>query len=261
MNGHYNNTLDDLLLAGDLAGCLAELDWHARQRQGRDFNFVALYASTSVLRSPLLPQVVREAYLRRLRLGWAYSTDGEVDALLAYQRGRTDARERFTFGVTEYEPQASGRSYAGFTALLERNGAALRAAGLRSVAYANWLANDFWPTLVRHVDEVLLHCYLPSSRMNAVKIWEYVADDDEGHDRLVRLGAAAEAAGLLVRVTPLWSSEPSFALDYFKANRFEAPVALFLSRYDVLATPAMQRHLVVGDGFTFVSRYSRQARP
>jgi hypothetical protein len=97
--------------------------------------------------------------------------------------------------------------------------------------------------------------------MTADVIWNYLANDSADHDRLVRIAAAAASQRRVVEVVPLFSCEPTFAYDYYKANAWSAPRDLFLQKWDALATAEMKRHVIVGDVFTFVSKYARQIKP
>lgn len=262
MNGFYNNTLDDFLAASDAAGATAELDWAQRQLIGTDWNHHALYCATSLLSKSLTPGVVRSAYQRRLRLGLAYSTTKEVDALLTYNTKQTDPACRLTFGVTEYEPYQSGQSYDYMTALLEANAPRLRAAGLQSRIYCGWMKSDYWPTLVAHADDLLVHCYLSSANMaKGTAIWSYLCADSGGYNRLPRIAAAAKAAGKIQRVTLLFSCEPTFGYSYYQTAPWTAPRDLFLQQWASKATAEMKQWLVVGDVTTFVSKYARQCKP
>lgn len=262
MNGFYNNTFDDFLASGDTAGATAELNWAQRQLIGTDWNHHALYCATSLLGKSYTPSLVKAAYNRRLRLGLAYSTSKEVDGLLNYNSRQTDPFARLTFGVTEYEPYQTGQSYEYMTQLLETNAPRLRAAGLQSRIYCGWMKNDYWPTLVKHADDLLVHCYLSSSNMaKPTAIWNYLCADSSGFNRLPRIAAAAKAAGKIQRVTLLFSCEPTFGYTYYQTNSWTAPRDLFLQQWATKATAEMKQWLVVGDVTTFVTKYARQCKP
>lgn len=255
MNSWYNNTFDDTVAANPTAS-RADIDWMNRNRfNPNQTQYANLYISTNLIRNTNLPDLIKYGYSRNIKFGICYSQTSEVDAMLAYNAGTTiTIDEKLWYAVTELEPYNTG-DYAGMTSKMQYVYPKMRAAGLRHGVYMGWPTQTYWETIVQNCDFINLHCYRPSASMTAIGIWGYVQE---------RLGFIAEACRKLnkiMEINILYSCEPSFAYDYFKANRWTSAHQLFLSEYNAKATNDMKRFLIVDDFSMFVSKFGKEIKP
>jgi hypothetical protein len=255
MNSWYNNTFDDTV-ATDPAKSRADVDWMNTNR----FNlyqtqFANLYISSSLVRNTNFPDLIKYGYGKNIKFGVAYSETSQVDNMLAYNSGSSiTIDKKLWFAVTELEPYNTG-DYAGMTAKMEYAYPRLKAAGLKHGVYMGWPTQDYWSTIVKNCDFINLHCYRTSNSMTASSIWGYV------QERLGFIATACKNLNKIMEINIIYSCEPDFAFDYFKANKWTSAHQLFLSEYNTKATTDMKRFLVVDDFSIFVTKYGKQIKP
>lgn len=252
MNTIYNNTLDDTVSTNP-ALSRADVDYMVRNRFNELPMYGTLYIANSLVRHANFPGIVSYAYGKGLKLGIAYSSDGEIDNMLNYNKVQTVDKKLY-FAVTEIEPYNTG-DYAGMTARMQYAYPKLKAMGLRHLVYMGWPTDSYWATIVANCDEINLHCYLPTTRMTASGIWGYVKG------RLALIAAAAKAQNKFMPVNIIYSCEPAFAYDWFKKKNWYDAHALFLSQYNQLASTVMKQQLDVRGMSVFVSKYMKQVKP
>ncbi len=266
MNFIYDQTARNLL--SNTSQLISLADWHARNRFSPDWTGVSHYISTGlsgIKRASFRDHVIR-LYQNKIVSGLAYSSNSEIDGVLAYNAAQSDMRARIRFATTEFEPYRVTDGYALYQALLERNAPLLRAAGIYHIAYQGWPEKSFWPVIVANTDEIALHCYLPSSRMTGQHMYNFLNLDEGRHFRLDSIAAAAQKLGRPVKVTILFSCEDNtqpqeFAFSYFQANPWTRPLQEFLAYYQANAAKTTQNSLIITDMALFGSKWAMKAKP
>lgn len=251
MNGHYNNTLRDVI--GNLTAAKADIDWMARNFISTAPNVATLYG-TSQISNANFPIIAKYAADKKIRLGKAYSAESELDAVIAFNNRQTDPAIKFTHVVTEYEPYRDARGYDYLTNLYKNNAARLKAAGLKVVTYMGWPMDSYWGMIVKYSDEINLHCYRTPAQMTKSKVWDYV----EG--RLKLIAAAAKAQNKVMPVNILYSSEAAFAGDWYKTHTFWNGHQLFMQGWDSWATADMKTWLRATNCYVFVTKESKKVK-
>lgn len=255
MNSWYNNTFDDTV-ATDASKSRLDIDWMNTNRfYVNEAQYANLYISSSLVQNANFPALVSYAYGKNIKFGLAYSQTSQIDTLLNYNAGtNTTIDKKLWYAVTELEPYNTG-DYAGMTTKMQYAYPKLKAAGLRHGVYMGWPTASYWETIVANCDFINLHCYRASTSMTASGIWGYV------QERLGLIAAACKALGKIMEVNIIYSCEPAFAYDYYKANKWTSGHQLFLSEYNTKATLDMKRFLVVDDFSIFVTKYGKEIKP
>jgi hypothetical protein len=106
MNTIYNNTLDDTVSTNPTLS-RADVDYMVRNRFNELPMYGTLYIANSLVRHANFPGIVSYAYGKGLKLGIAYSSDGEIDNMLNYNKVQTVDKKLY-FAVTEIEPYNTG---------------------------------------------------------------------------------------------------------------------------------------------------------
>lgn len=236
----YDNTTDDNLLAPPVS-------WMSKNKSTSNI----LYISNSKVNDRNFPSVVKKYMDAGIELGIAYSSDSEVDNLIAYNK--KNPNYKLKFAVTEYEDYNTGdQTY--YANLLKNNSAKLWANGLKSLAYQGWSLQ--YDKIVKYTDELLLHSYRTSAQM-------IVKDDSYNYckKRLAAYAAEAKLQGKKYPFSVIFSCEPTFGMDYFKKNSWDSAYNAFLTSYNALATSTMKQWLVPSGGVIFVSKYALQSKP
>lgn len=253
MNSWYNNTLDDTV-ATSVSATKQDVDWmNANRFDANKTQYANLYIASSLVKNANFPSIAEYAYGKNIKLGLAYSATSQVDTLLAYNTGKTIG-QKLWYGVTEIEPYNTG-DYTGMTNILKYSYPKLNAAGLLNVVYMGWPTDSYWATIVQYCDQINLHCYRTTAQMTPSLIWGYVKG------RLELIAQAAKAQNKIMPVNIIYSCEPTFAYDYFKANTWASAQAMFLSQYAANASATMKQYLTVYDFSVFVSKYGKQIKP
>ena len=254
MKSWYNNTFDDTV-ATSATITKGDIDWMIRNRlHPTDLQYVNLYISDSLVRHSNTPGLISYAFQNGLRMGRAYSAISEIDTMLTYNSQRPTVSEKLWFAVTELEPYNTG-DYAGMTQKIQAVYPRLKAAGLKHVIYMGWPTDTYWDTIVANCDEINLHCYRPSTSITPSGTYGYVSG------RLALIAACCKARNKVMKVNLIYSCEPSFSWDYFKANPWSGAHALFLTEYAAKATSDMKSYLLVNDFSIFVTKYAKQIKP
>lgn len=253
MNTWYNNTFDDTVASNPDAS-KRDIDWTVQNRFNSRPQYSTLYISSSLLSNPNFKMLMGYAFSKGLMHGMAYSSKGEVDAMLAYNAGKTWGNQRLFYATSELEPYNTG-DYAGMTDKIKYAYPKLKAAGMKHQIYMGWPDDAYWSTIVEYCDEINLHCYRKSADMTVSGIWGYV------RNRLGLIAAAAKAQNKPMVLNIIYSNEPDFAFDWFKTKSWYAAHQLFLQGWAANATETMKNWLRVQDMSVFVSRYGKQIRP
>lgn len=247
--GTYNNTLDDTL-----SNTTAEVTWMGNNRLSPSgMDKTTLYISNSKVNQSTFPNAVLNCYLKKINLGVAYSTIGEVDNAIAYNNRQTDGRKKLTHVTSEYEYWNTG-DVAGFRALIQSVRTKTTAAGIKSYVYAGW--GSEWDTIVQYSDGLFMHCYRTSSQA-ATKddLYNYCKS------RLTAMAASAKKYGKIFPVSIIFSAEPSFMYDYFKSHNWIDVYITFMESYNRLATAQMKQWLIMDGAKIFVSKYMKLIKP
>jgi hypothetical protein len=253
MNSWYNNTLDDTV-ATSIPTTKTDVDWMNKNRfSPTKTQYANLYIATNLIKNANFPTIADYSYGKNIKLGLAYSTTGQIDAMLSYNTGKTTS-QKLWYAVTEIEPYNTG-DYTGMTNILTYAYPKLKAAGLPNVVYMGWPTDAYWATIVQYCDEINLHCYRTTAQMTPSGIWGYVSG------RLGLIAQQAKNQNKKMPVNIIYSCEPTFAYDYFKTNTWDSAQAMFLSQYNSNASATMKENLVVGDFSVFVSKYGKQIKP
>lgn len=255
MNSWYNNTFDDTV-ATDASKSRLDIDWMNTNRfYPNEAMYANLYISNTLVRSANFPDLIKYGYGKNIKFGICYSSTSEVDNMLTYNSGlNTTIDKKLWYAVTELEPYNTG-DYAGMTSKMEYVYPKLKSAGLRHGVYMGWPVQSYWETIVRNSDFINLHCYRPSASMTASGIWGYV------QERLGFIATACKNLNKIMEVNIIYSCEPAFAYDYFKANKWTSAHQLFLGEFNSKATLDMKRFLVVDDFSIFVTKFGKEIKP
>lgn len=247
-SGHYNNTLDDVL-----SNPTPELEWMWRNKLSPLFDKVTCYISNSKVNDSKFPSAVLGAYLKKINLGVAYSTIGEVDNAIAYNKRQTDSRKKLTHTVSEYEYWNSG-NVAGFRTLLQSVTPKVNGIGMKSYVYAGW--GSEWDTIVQHSDGLYLHCYRTTSQANTRDdLYKYCKP------RLDAVAVSAKKYGKIFPVSIIFSAEPSFMYDWFKTHKWNDAITIFMESYNRLATDQTKQWITIDSSQIFVSKNMKLIKP
>lgn len=250
MNSWYNNTLDDNI--GNLALSKADIDWQYKNFIGSAPNFTTLYASDSVIKHANFPQLVAYAKSKKINTGRAYSQLSEVNTAIAYNNANPN--NKLTHMVTEIEPYNTG-DYAGFYNILTTAYPKVKAAGMTHAVYMGWPKAEAWLPIVQNCDEIFLHCYRTATQMTEGYIWDYVSG------RLAAIATACKIANKKIKVSIIYSCEPSFGLSWFKTHTWWNAHQVFLSAWDKHASVEMKTWINASNMVMFVTKYGKQAKP
>jgi len=247
--GQYNNTLDDVL-----SNPTSEINWMGINRIAPSgFAKHNLYISNTKVNSSGFPGAVLGCYLKKINLGVAYSSIGEVDNAIAYNKRQTDFRKKLTHTVSEFEYWNNG-DIAGFKALIASVRAKTTAAGLKSYVYWGWGSET--DTIVQYSDGSYLHCYRTTAQANTKDdLYKYCKS------RLTLLAASAKKLGKIHSVSIIFSNEPAFMYDFFKTKAWLDAYAIFMESYNRLATADMKQWLIMDGMQMFVSKYAHLIKP
>jgi len=253
MNGHYNNTLKNLLATNNGA---ADLDWMVRNKiDTQGWDSCTFYDNGTLLGKSNFPTFVLNAYNKKIKCGIPWSSDSEVNQAINYNKAQTDTRKKLTHLVSELEDYGSGNvTPTQFKALLENNYLKASAAGLKFGVYNGWTKQ--WDVVVKNSDFLLLHCYISSTNMASGKaIYDYI------QGRLSLIATEAKKIGKIYPVSIIFSSEASFGGTYFKTNPWLKPYQLLMPEYDKRATAAMRSNIIMDGAYFFVSKTSKVSKP
>ena len=253
-NGWYNNTLRDTINTSDAGK--TDLAWMIKNKlnpTGWDYN--TCYGSSTVLASSNFPSLALTAYQNKIKFGIAFSDASGVDKAIAYNKAQTDSRKKLAFIVSELEDYGTGNvTPAGFKALLESESVKVRNAGMRFGVYNGWTKQ--WDVVVKNADFLLLHCYIPSSRMTSgASIYSYV------QGRLALVAVEAAKIGKVFPVSILFSCEPEFGQDYYKTYPWLKSGDAFMTEYNLKATAQMKQMLIIEGSYIFVTKYGKVSKP
>ena len=154
MNGHYNNTLKNLLSTSNGA---SDLDWMVRNKiDTQGWDSCTLYDNGTLLGKSNFPTFVMNAYNKKIKCGIPWSSDSEVNQAINYNKAQTDTRKKLTHLVSELEDYGNGNvTPTQFKALLENNYLKASAAGLKFGVYNGWTKQ--WDVVVKNRDILLLN--------------------------------------------------------------------------------------------------------
>lgn len=247
--GHYNNYIDEVL-----SNPAPEISWMARNKlNATSFDKCSLYISNYKVNDSRFPNIVYNCYLNKIQLGVAYSTTGEVDNAINFNKRQTDYRKKLYHVVSEFEYWNTGR-VAEFRTLIQAVRTKTTAARIKSYVYAGW--GSEWETIVKYSDGIFLHCYRTTSQANTKDdLYKYC------RGRLTELAAAAKKHGKIFYVSIIFSCETSFMFDWFKTHKWTDAYAVFMESYNRLATADMKQWLILDGSQIFVSKAMKLIKP
>lgn len=255
MNGIYDSTIDDIL-----SNYTAHMEWLSRNKinpEGWDYHTV--YASNSEVNDSRFDDMVLDLYLRKIRVGIAWSGQSEVDNAIAYNARQTDYRKKLSHMVSELETYGNANcTVQQYRDFLKNNYPKIHAAGMKSYVYDGWNYN--FDISVPYSDGILLHAYRTSAQM-LVKddAWDYWVK--AGNDRLVGITVAAKAAGKIFEVSLLTSCEPSFGQTYYKTHGWNDEYTMIKDSFNRLATPDMKQWLILDGQYIFKASDMKISKP
>jgi hypothetical protein len=260
MNGFYNNTLDEVI--DDWAKVQKEIDWHVKNRVNKGENYIALYASKSVLAKANFIKFVKEMKALNFHIGFAYDSISKVDAIIAYNKVQP-ANARIKFMITEYEPyNGVPGGYPEMTALLTAAYPKLKAAGILHGIYMGWPEDNYWETIIKYCDQIFLHCYKKSSSMTETGIWDYCKG------RLTVIADKCAKLNKVIQVNIIYSAESlsfgagnEFAGIWFKTNSWWKAQQLFMSAWDRKASSILKRWVRATGCFIFDTEWAFKSKP
>lgn len=256
MNGSYNNTLDDVL-----ANAGAEIAWMSKNKTSPlGWDYVSLYCSESKMNSADFPNAVLQCYLKKIKIGIAWSSPTQVDSIVAYNARQTDVRKKITFATTELEAEYANNNctIAQFRQWVKDSYPKFKNAGIISKTYEGWNYN--YDITVPYTDGFLLHAYRTSTQMLAHDdMWNYWVQ--AGKDRLPLITAQAKLSQKIVEVSLLPSCEPAYGFDFYKTRPWGAALPIIQESFNRLATQDMKDFIIISGEFVFVSKYMKQIKP
>jgi hypothetical protein len=255
MNGIYDSTIDDIL-----SNYTAHMDWLTRNKinpLGWDYNTV--YASNAEVNDSRFDDMVLDLYLRKIKVGIAWSSQSEVDNAIAYNARQTDYRKKLSHMVSELETYGNANcTVAQYRDFLKNNYPKINAAGMKSYVYDGWNYN--FDISVPYSDGILLHAYRTAIQM-LIKddAWDYWVK--AGNDRLIGITAAAKAAGKIFEVSLLTSCEPSFGQMYYATHGWNDELTMIKDSFYRLATPDMKQWLIIDGQYIFKASDMKISKP
>lgn len=263
-NGIYSSTLDNVLYAPT-----AELDWMKRQKiNPAGWDYSTLYISSSKVNGSDFPNVVLQAYLRKIRLGVAWSDPAQVDTVIAYNKRQTDPRKKIYSMTTELEAEYANNNctIAQYRSWIKAAYPKLNAAGIKSFIYEGWNRN--YDITVPYSDGFFLHAYRTSAQM-ATK------DDAYGYwggktstGRIRQIAAQAKAIGKIVSCTLLTSCEGApandgngFGFDFYKIHGWADELVMLKDSWDRLATADMKNYVAIDGQYIFKADIMHVLKP
>lgn len=251
-NGIYDSTIDDIL-----SNYTAHLNWLEKNKinpLGWDYHTV--YASNSEVNDQKFDDMVLDAYLRKIKIGIAWSSQSEVDNAIAYNARTTDVRKKIHHMTTEIETYSGTQSttVAQYREWIKINHSKINAAGMKSYIYEGW--NYQYDITVPYSDGFLLHAYRTTAQMNTKDdAWGYMKP------RIEQITAIAKSVGKIVEVSLLTSCEPSFGQDYYKTHGWTDELAMFKDSFNRLASADMKKYLIIDGQYIFSAKFMKVSKP
>lgn len=255
-NGIYDSTIDDIL-----SNYSAHLDWLAKNKMNPDgWDYHTVYASNSEVNDQKFDDMVLDCYLRKIKIGIAWSVPSQIDNAIAYNARQTDYRKKLHHVVSELETYGSvpNCTVTQYRDWIKDNYSKINAAGMKSYVYDGWNYN--FDISVPYSDGILLHAYRTSAQMLVQDdAWNYWVT--AGADRLVGITAAAKAMGKIFEVSLLSSCEPSFGQTYFKTHGWTEPLTMIKDSFNRLATADMKKYLIIDGQYIFKASDMKVSKP
>lgn len=250
MNTFYNNTIKKILALPDM---ISDNQWmYQNKSQGEQIGNI-IYGSSALLSSKYLPAVLDDQTKRGIIPGYAYSSVNEVLKVITYNAGKPEG-QKIKFVVSEIEPYNTGK-YAEMTATLTEVYKLCKKNNLKNIVYMGWPHADYWTTLLQYSDEINLHCYLKSNQMTPDTIYNYC------RKRLDEIAVTAVKIQKKAVVNIIYSCEPEFSYDWFKAHQWKDAHDIFKLTYAAKANPAMRSNIQIGGYSIFVTSFAKQIKP
>jgi len=255
-NGSYNNSLDDVL-----SSSTAEIAWMSKNKTNPSgWDYVSLYCSESKMNSVDFPNAVLQCYLKKIKIGIAWSSPAQVDSIIAYNSRQMDVRKKINFATSELEAEYANNNctIAQYRQWVKDAYPKFKNASIKSLIYEGWNYN--YDISVPYSDGFLLHAYRTTAQMLTTDdMWNYITK--AGNDRLIGITAQAKTIGKIVEVSLLTSCEPSFGFDFYKTHSWSAALPLVQDSFNRLATQDMKDYIILDGAFVFVSKYQHQIKP
>lgn len=262
-NGIYDSTIDDIL-----SNYAAHMAWLERNKINPDgWDYHTVYASNSEVNDNSFDDMVLDLYLRKIKVGVAWSSQSEIDNAIAYNARQTDFRKKLHHLTAELETYGSNPNctVAKYRELIKINHSKINAAGMKSYVYDGWNYN--FDITVPYSDGILLHAYRTSQQMTvADDAWDYWVK--AGNDRLVGITNAAKAAGKIFEVSLLTSCEfppqnegKGFGGDFYKTNAWTKELDMIKDSFRRLATADMKKYLIIDGQYIFKASDMKISKP
>jgi hypothetical protein len=255
MQGIYDSSLDNIFT--DTTALNAHLDWVQKNKinpLGWDYN--TLYISDSKINDPKFPDAVLNCYLRKIKVGVAWSAPSQITNSIAYNARQTDVRKKLHHMKTELETYGSSPNctVAQYRSWVKDNYDKIRNAGMLSWIYDSW--NHNYDISVPYSDGLFTTAYRPSANMvNTDDCYNYV------DDRLIEIVGVAKSLGKIVESAILTSSESNMGQTFFKTNPWDKQTTMFVSSFGRKATSDMKKYLNIGFTKVFKADVMKVSKP
>ena len=252
VKGFYSNQYSTI--SASVPARQAHADWLKRQGANLD----AIYGADSRVgtssQGTLADLIIRERRggVRSVAMPYASATT-VTSGLNAYNRAVVDSA-RIDAVISEIEPYNTN-DYAGFYRTIRAVSNWCRPNRVMPCVYMGWPSEAAWDSIVVNADRVFLHCYRPSTSMSGSSQYGYV------RTRMATLASKAKARGKKLSVVIIYSCEPEFAYDYFRAASWNEAYANYTTAYNTSATADMKNWLTQDGWMVFVSQYAKQIKP
>lgn len=252
VKGFYSNQYSTI--SASVPARQGHADWLKRQAANLD----AIYGADSRVgtssHGTLADLIIRERRggVRSVAMPYASATT-VTSGLNAYNRAVVDSA-RIDAVISEIEPYNTN-DYAGFYRTIRAVSNWCRPNRVMPCVYMGWPSEAAWDSIVVNADRVYLHCYRPSTSMSGSSQYGYV------RTRMGTIAAKAKARGKKMSVVIIYSCEPEFSYDYFRAASWNEAYSNYTAAYNASATADMKQWLTQDGWMVFVSQCAKKIKP
>ena len=252
VKGFYSNQYSTI--SASVPARQGHADWLKRQGANLD----AIYGIDSRVgtssQGTLADLIIRERRGGVRSVAMPYSSASSVTSgLNSYNRAVVDSA-KIDAVISEIEPYNTN-DYAGFYSTIRSVGNWCRTNRVMPCVYMGWPSEAAWDSIVANADRVFLHCYRASTSMSGSSQYGYV------RARMGTIAAKAKARSKKMSVVIIYSCEPEFSYDYFRAASWNEAYSNYKTAYNTSATADMKNWLTQDGWMVFVSQYAKQIKP
>lgn len=258
--GFYDNSVSSYF--GNTAAANSLLAWHQRNGDNAIYAYGFDSKITSKSNWPWMAWYIKEARKKGITtFGIPYSNSNVTTHITNYNAAQPNDSSRINALASEIEPYLTG-DYAGFYYHIRTvsNWAKKQKYKVERVVYMGWPTAQCWDSIVTHTDRLFLHAYLQPERMTGAGIRGYTKSRTGTIANIVNKKYSYDP-NFKYNIVILFSTETSFAYNYFKLNSWDKPFPEFVSYFNSNATSVEKNRLTFGGRQIFKMSSGRLARP